>query len=74
MLNAKSWWKETKTCFSWRTSTAASNQEKHLYRQTFVLKTLQTYLNSHIFPPNKTRGIEHNRDNRGKIEHNIIVL
>ena len=35
--------------------TAAVNQENHFYRQTFVLITLQTLINSDIFPPNKPK-------------------
>ena len=48
--------------------TAAVKQENHFYRQTFVLLTLQTFLNSYIFPPNKTKEryhvkFEQNHDN-----------
>ena len=37
--------------------TAAVNQENHFFWQTFMLLTLQTFLNSDIFPPNKTKEV-----------------
>ena len=37
--------------------TAAVKQENHFYRQNFVLLTLQTFLNSYIFPPNKIKEV-----------------